>query len=402
MSGMGRIAPSRLGFGAILAIIALIGAYRAFDDARYAYLGGSAPQAALRLRPADAIGLMADFDRRSAENGDVPITSDQAERLRQSLARSALDPRALRGLALEAAGRNDAKTMQRAMILADAVSRRDATTQLLLVEYAVERGDVPGAVAHYHRAMAVHPELEKVLLPILAQAISGADVRAAIAPYIALPAPWSLAMLNAGLASASAKDVALLVLPVANSVGTKQFQDTIARLLSKLAFDGEFAIATQLAKAIWPELDASAFTVTDATSDPRFGSLSWVFASDGAVVASANSTGGFDVTINAFGSSTVASRAVAVQPGASYVFSHDLKGSGDASPVEMKWQAFCLPGAKQLIWEQKLPADAARGFASVLVIPSSCKGVLLNLMASGSDQAGKPVFNFENLRLTRR
>ncbi len=386
----------------MLVIVALIGAYRAFDDARYAYLGVSNPQVARGLRPADAIGLMRDFDRRAAEVGDVPITLDEAKQLRQSLARSALDRRALRGLALEAAGRTDAKTMHRAMVLADAVSRRDAPTQLLLIEYAVERGDVPGAVTHYHRAMAVHPELEKVLLPILAQAISGADVRTAIAPYIALPAPWSLAMLNAGLASANARDVASLVLPIARSVGSKPFEDTIARLLSKLAFDGEFPMATRLAKAIWPDLDASSFAVTEATSDPRLGSLSWSLAGGGAMVASANNAGGFDVTVNAFGSSTVASRTIAVQPGASYVFSHGLKSSIDASPANMKWQAFCLPGSKQLIWEQKLPADATRGFMSVLSVPASCKGISLDLTTSGSDQASNTVFNFENLRLSRR
>jgi hypothetical protein len=71
------------------------------------------------------------------------------------------------------------------MVLAERVSRRDPVSQIWLIEAAVAAGDIPEALRHYDRALAVAPGTGQALLPILARNLEDPAVRAPLAAYAA-------------------------------------------------------------------------------------------------------------------------------------------------------------------------------------------------------------------------
>lgn len=390
--------------GGILAVAGVFGAYRAFDDARFAYLRTASPEAAQTLRPTDAAALGRYLDQKTMRDPNARVSPAEAARIRTGLSYAPLTRRALRALAVEAAGRNDTQGAERAMSLSDAVSRRDAPTQLWLIERAVGREDVPGALVHYHRVMAVHPEMEQVLLPILANAISAPEVRNALAPYVARQTPWAIDMLETAAAKGASKDAALLLLPISSSIRSPSFQNALSRILITLAQEGELPLASKLIGGIWPDLrkPASSFPVTTESADPRLGLLGWSLSSNGPIVAIPNSAGGFEITMQSLASGLVASRVVPVEGRSSLIFEHRAKALDGKTLGELKWQILCLPAPKSLVAEKALSPAAVDSFKMQIDVPAECKALSFELSARGSDEGGSASLVLEDLKLTKR
>jgi hypothetical protein len=387
--------------GLILTPIALFGAYCASRDAQYAYLREVDPVAAWSAKPDDVTSLVRVLDNAIAKNPERPISPAEARHVRNGLDESPLNRGALRILAMEAASRNDNRKEEQGMLLSDALSRRDALTQLWLIEHSVGKDDVPGALRHYHRALAVHPELGEVLLPILANALSEPSVRIALEPYVSRIRPWPIDLLNVAIEKADPRNIALLLLPIAHDVRGAAFDSVRTQLLAKLALAGEFSLATHLVKAVWPDAVAgvTSFPVGADTTDPRIGALGWDLFDTGGIVASQNGAGGFDVKVESLSSGVFASRLIPVQGGSSYRFEHVMKSPNSGSLADWKWEAHCVPsGPGSLAWERNLSNVSGR-FSAVIVVPRACKGLLLRLTTRGSESSNDAI-SFENLSWT--
>lgn len=74
--------------------------------------------------------------------------------------------------------------------LSEAVSRRNALTQMWLLEDAVSRGDIAGAVSHYDRAMRVSVDLRPALLPVLATAAENPEIGRVLSKTLAGRPLW--------------------------------------------------------------------------------------------------------------------------------------------------------------------------------------------------------------------
>lgn len=120
-----------------------------------------------------------------------PAALARAEALaRRSLRRELLNGRAASTLATVAALRGDKKRADRTFRYAETVTRRDLATQLWLLEAAVERADVEGALLHYDRAMTVSIRSRDILIPVLATAAAEPAVAGAIAARLARRPNW--------------------------------------------------------------------------------------------------------------------------------------------------------------------------------------------------------------------
>ncbi len=389
--------------GGALAVTGVFAAYRAFDDARFAYLRNASPEAAQKLRPTDAAALGRYLDQKTMRDPNARVSPAEAARIRTGLSYAPLTRRALRALAVEAAGREDMQAAERAMSLSDAVSRRDAPTQLWLIERAVGREDVPGALEHYHRVMAVHPEMEQVLLPILANAISAPEVRNALAPYVARQTPWAIDMLETAAEKGASKDAALLLLPITQNIRTPAFQNALSRNLIALVQQGELPLALKLIGGVWPDLRQAAvsFPVTTETADTRLGLLGWSLSNAGPIIAIPNGAGGFEVTMQSLANGHVASRVVPVTGGTSFTFEHRAKALDGKSLGELKWQVLCLPVPKALVASKALSAAAVDSFKMQINVPAECKALSFELSARGADEGGSSSFVLEDLKLTK-
>lgn len=398
----GAVHPPRVLLGVVIASAALFSAYWAGVDARVAFLRTTKPETALEWYPNDSGAVVKDLDQRRGANPDTPISAGDFERLTAGLERSGMDRAAVRNIATEAAMRGDRVRAEQGMRLSQALSRRDASTQSWLIERAVEKGDVAEAVTHYHRALSVFPELEPVLLPVLASALAEPDVRNALIPYVRQHKSWSTEMLRYASDKGDPANTALLMTAVAPDVRTKAFESIQARLLTRLTDQGGVAAGRVYLAKIWPDLAASitSFSVTDRTLDPRLGPFAWQLASGGTISAMQNASNGFDVSADALASGRIAIRLVPVRGGASYVLGFTAKAAGGNMLSDLQWQAYCVPSNDHApFWQQRLSAQGSEVYRWKIDVPASCNGIALEFVTRGTDGSGAANMSVENLSL---
>lgn len=99
-------------------------------------------------------------------------------------------------LGLNAQLRGDTALAQRWFAYSETLSRRDITTQLWLIENAVGRGDIAGALRHYDVALRTSPKAAQVLFPVLTSASADPAIRTALIRTLTARPSWSEGFLN--------------------------------------------------------------------------------------------------------------------------------------------------------------------------------------------------------------
>lgn len=159
----------------------------------------AAAMATRQNRPQIAIALIADepvalsrlaaleIAERAAQGRPAPGARALA---RRSLTAQALNPAALRMLALTR-GKTLGKDVDfRLVHLSDAVSRRDFSTQALLIQEAAEKQDVAGVLRAYDTALRTKQSSQQVLFPQLVKAMELPGMAALFAPFVRDRPDW--------------------------------------------------------------------------------------------------------------------------------------------------------------------------------------------------------------------
>jgi hypothetical protein len=94
-------------------------------------------------------------------------------------------------LGIAAQIRGDVAAARRRFQYATTLSRRNLQTQLWLIEDAIARQDIPGALRHYDIALRTSAAAPELLYPILASAISTPEVRTALARTLLSEPAWA-------------------------------------------------------------------------------------------------------------------------------------------------------------------------------------------------------------------
>ncbi len=396
---------TRLGAG----IAVLVVAYCATIDTWVRIARKDNPDAVLRVRPTDAVALAKVFDNRLIDDPAAPVPDTMEVRARTALNEQPLNPEALRLIGLWAASRHSPALSDRAMKLSARVTRRKAFVQFWLIERAVQRGDVPGAIAHYHAALSVAPSTRSVLFPILTTSLSNADIRAAVRPYIRQGTTWSADLLNAAITQGDPRDVAALMLPIAASLRTEPWRFTNAMLISRLTETGSAPLARLFVARVWPETRAqglSDFGVTSATTDPRLGSLGWTLSTDGSVRASTDDNGGLNLEVDARTNDRAARRIWPVTGGRTYRFTQTVTpSSADLSliaprSIVMHWMAYCpMRGRRPVIWDLTARPGMPGPKASLIQVPGNCAALEFTLTVANSDEQNAAHIKLGSLEL---
>jgi hypothetical protein len=379
-------------------------AYRSWDDATFAYLRDSQPESANRERPDDAVSLARSLDLREQRELRAGPTADELRHVEAALVQRPLSRILLRQVGIKADVDGNLRRADAALGLANALSRRDGLTQLWWIERSVQKKDLRAAVRHYHAAMSVHPELKKALLPVLARALVFPDVRAALTPYIMRQSAWVLDLLDPKVSHVDPSNAAKLVDSVPAAVRGPEYEDVVARLLSGLGEQGNFVDATRLAHRIIPSFDpamTASLAVHDRNIDPRLGTLAWVLADTGRLLATPNERGGFDVDVEPLDQGAVAQRIVPITGGRNYTFRQSVRGNG-AGGANFTWQARCLPSG-DAFWSQRFTAPTqTRHDEFVIAVPVGCKGLRFFLAVRGPEGQQSSNSTFEGLELSPR
>lgn len=238
-----------------LALTAALLGYAALTNTLAQVLRTKAPERAHALAPYDG-RLTAHYAAKMSGPRVSPAQRAQADRLaREALSQDPTAVAAAVTLGLNAQLRGDAEAARRHFNYSNKLSRRDLTTRLWMVEDAVARDDVAGAVRNYDIALRTSRSAPVLLYPILASAISDPAIRAEVARTLTAQPPWGRWFIDfAGsegpvpLASARLfQDLRRSGVPVPDSAQ--------AALIGKLVEGKNYAAAWQYYASVRPRAD---------------------------------------------------------------------------------------------------------------------------------------------------
>lgn len=356
----------------------------------YGVVSFSLAQVVARSNPARAHGL-APYNGRITARLAAALTGPEAtpaDRARgERLGRLALeqDPTAISavtalGLNSEVRGQtNDARRLFR---YAEALSRRDAATQLWAIEDAVARGDVAGALRHYDIALRVRPGLGEVLYPVLTTASAETTVRLHLTRTLAAKAPWSDSFVD--FASGNGKDpeaIASLFRDLRRA-GVNVPQSSWATVINALLASADPARAWPYYALIRP--GAQRFQSRDPRFAANLGSpsaLDWVAVNDGGVTSTIEAEFNFSVPASVGGPLL---RQVQLLPSGTYRLQGQSEGIEQASDALPYWTLACRDGKELSRVDVPNSSSGGSRFAGLLQVPADCPVQTLTLMARPS------------------
>jgi len=374
-----------------LALLASLAAYGAYDFSRFDFLRYADPGAAHRERPADAVALSGWLDTRIGNDQQFLPGQEDAALARQSLVERPLSRASLRTMALAADGAGDIDFADKTMRLSERVSRRDSLAQLWLIERAVQKDDLKSAVAHYHAALSVQPGLGQILLPVLANALAFPEVREEIRPYLEQRASWAPSLIKASVETSPTDDLIALMMPAAGMLSDDQYTAANARLIARLASEGNADVAWDYTQKLWPDFDQKRFTDfswNENNTGAQMGSLAWTLSQDSKITADLNAGSSLAVSLSPLARGLIARRDVLVEPGASYQLTQRLTFDAGTPKGQIRWNGECVAadGTMTPAWEQIIPsASATSTYRFAIRAPVGCRLMRISLSGTGAD-----------------
>ena len=310
-----------------------------------------------------------------------------------AIAREALrqDPTAVEAvatLAADAFARGDQVEGERLLGYAQTVSRRDLRTQLMAIELAVARDDIPGALRHYDIALRTKKGAPELLFPVLTSALSDPAIRTELVKTLGSQPRW-----GAGFIAHAARSDAD---PAASAAFFRALQTTrvpvadassvalLNRLLAAKLFDQAWAYyATARPGSDRRRSRDPAFTnAPDARSALDWIALSGIGVST-AILPDARS-GLFDFTVSMGSGGTLLQQLQMLPPGDYMLEGHSI---GIEQPARSRpyWTLRCQTGGE--IGRVELPNSAQAGgrFQGAISVPADCPVQMLALVARSSD-----------------
>jgi hypothetical protein len=368
----------------------LLGAAYSSQNAAQSYLREANPKAAYSAVPSDGLAAVNAFAAELKDNPQFLISSRDADAARASLVHRPLNASLLSFYGLREASIGKPQLANALMSSADAVSRRDAFSQLWMIEQKSGADDVKGAVGHYNTMLSVHPAMQATFLPGLVSAITYPEVRAAIRPYLNLETKWSAPFLDIASQRAEVNQYRDLVTPIASRLKGDDYSASNARIISRMLQSGLTGDAWKLFSAVAPNVDVGAFrdfAPSSANLDPKWQPLSWTLGQSDDISASVAGSGAIDVSVAPTARGLIASRDVAVIPSSIYVLGHRSIYEPGSPRASLRWSVYCVtPDGIQPIVDRFVPANANQKLVQLSVeVPKNCNLVRVELSALGSE-----------------
>ena len=363
-------------------------------------LRSPAPERALMINPDDGRSIVNRNDGALAATLAMPDPSVLVRDGRHALMDATLNSGAVRMLGLAAQARGDQGGAERLFELASRISRRDLLTQLQLIELSVQHKDVGRALTHYDIALKIYVGAERVLFPVLTNAIESPPVREAFSPILAERPPWLGSFLeyaiHAGGHSAAVASL-LGTSAVAKAIDRSGMID--ARLMQGLAADRQFdrlhqhylAIAGTSAAA----MTASQFSAENVRAD--LAPISWQIIPSPQLQANfveADRGGdGFDLSVALDpGNRVLVMRKTMFLPPATYRFRAAIAFTSWSPDSSAGWLLKCATtGAEPILWQAVAGKAEATTIAGAPVVDRNCPVQFLDLVVTAGGQGTTPL-----------
>lgn len=386
----------------------LVGAAYAGQTAVHSYLREVAPKAAYSVDPSDGLAAVNAFAAELTTNPQFIISSSDADAARVSLVSRPLNASLLSLYGLRAASIDETQLASALMASADTVSRRDAFSQLWMIEQKSGADDVKGAVSHYNAMLSVHPVMQATLLPVLVSAVTYPEVRGAIRPYLNPEVRWGWSGPFLDLASQRLEvdQYRDLVEPIASRLSGDGYTVSNARIIYRMLQSGLAGDAWKLFSLVAPDVDVAAFRTfapNVANLDPKWLPLSWTFGQSDDISTSVDGDGTIDVTVAPTARGMIASRDMAVVPSSTYLLGHRSINEPGSPRTSLRWSIYCSArNGLQLIVDRFVPAAANSKLVQLSVeVPENCNLVRVELSALGSEGQLSSMVKITDLTLAK-
>ena len=340
--------------------------------------------------PSDGLAAVNAFAAELKDNSQFIISSRDADAARAALVRLPLNASLLSFYGLRAASIDQPGLASALMASADAVSRRDALSQLWMIEQKSSVGDVKAAVAHYNALLSVHPAMQATFLPVLVSAVAYPEVRAAIRPYLNAETKWSAPFLDLASQRAEVSQYRGLIAPIASRLRGDGYVASNARIIYRMLQSGMAGDAWELFSLVTPNVDVAAFRTFapgGANLDPKWQPLSWTLGQSDDISALGDGNGTIAVTVAPTARGLIASRDVAVISSSTYVLGHRSIYKPGSPRASLRWIVYCLAlNGPELIVDRFVPATANSKLVQLSVdVSENCNLVRVELRALGSE-----------------
>lgn len=384
----------------------LAGAAYSSQNSAQSYLRKANPKVAYSANPSDGLAAVNAFAAELRDNPQFLISSRDADAARASLVRRPLNASLLSFYGFREASIGQSGLANALMDSADTISRRDAFSQLWMIEQKSGADDLKGAVRHYNALLSVHPAMHATFLPVLVSAISYPEVRAAIRPYLNPETRWSAPFLDVASQRAEVDQYRDLVTPIASRLKGDEYSASNARIIHRMLQSGLAGDAWKLFSLVAPNVDVVAFRTFapgGANLDPKWQQLSWALGQSEDIMVSIDGNGTFDVTVAPTARGLIASRDVAVISSSTYKLGQrSIYGPGSPR-ASLRWSVYCLAqNAPLLIVDRFVPATANSKLVQLSVeVPENCNLVRAELSALGPEGQLSSMVKITDLTLTK-
>jgi len=203
-----------------------------------------------------------------------------------ALARDVTDPTSIELKSLQSGADGDHLREARLITLSDAISRRSLPTRLWLIQQAVNKGDLVGALKNFDTALRTSSDAPGVLFPALSRAASDPSLAVPVAQLLDRPSDWRLPFLHFAITDGdAASGVAGIVLHMRHR-DWMTGDDLDGALVAELVSEEYFTQALAVQDSFHPVTERSALVRDPAFADPRarypFG---WLFEQKGDIGA---------------------------------------------------------------------------------------------------------------------
>jgi hypothetical protein len=368
---MGGVATRRL---LIIVPVALMLAYCSFAISVAAVERYDYPGIALQLMPHDAVanGVMAD----ALGRGQI-TPARQAEIInlsKRALESSLLSPVAMRLLGF-VAERQGNPTLARARLqAAAAISRRDIATQYWMINNAVARQDLTGALDHFDVVMRVSMAGRVRLFPILSDAVADPGFVSPLVRLFRKSPNWMTDFIVTTVQSGKATQTMAAIAQKLAPNGTSSDRIISAALSLRLMSEGRYAMMKRfldspIAVAAGSGGSARAAVLEPLNESAGLPPLSWTFGRTPALGAESTKAG-----ISFFADSghdgIVASRQLLMEPGR-YRFQFRAHTTPSDAIGGIVWTMKCSPSSDTSLMTATIsPSAGLQG--RDLTIPPSC------------------------------
>ncbi len=362
-------------------------------------LRGSNAERAHALAPWDG-RISAALAQRLSRPEAASATRAQASSLASAALRQ--DPTAVVAastLAINVQILGDVRRAERLANYAEFLSRRDLATQILLIENAVTRNDVAGALRHYDIALRATSKSTGILFPVLAGAIADPEIRPALTRTLAKRPPWSALFLE--YASANSPDPRATSLLFGDLVRAGYPISEMSRtlLIDTLASRGFFDDAWSLYVSFRRGADRQSSRDPELTADLVHPTVfDWRAVTDGGISASLQ-RGMLDFAAPSSVGGTLAEQVQLLAPGQYRLEGHSI-GIDQTPGSSPYWQLRCRDGRELGRVDVPNSASANGKFVGQFTVPTGCSTQILAMIAKPSDAVSGISGQVDRVRLS--